>query len=113
MTEKTIIDFTILSVTFASAFVIVGYEDHARMKGWPVGAWLVGGTSFLKILAFVTMLISLGASFYLYKWWSPIVVFASGFVLGFLASELLTYRVQIFAVLGTVIGWVLCLTYVL
>ena len=113
MNEKTIIDFVILVVTFGSAFILIGYEDHARMKGWPVGAWLAGDAPFLKILSVVTMLIALGVSFYLYRWWSPFIVLGLGFLFGFIATQLLKYRVQLVAVLGTVVGWVLCLTYVL
>lgn len=102
-----------MAITFGSAFVIVGYEDHARVRGWPVGAWLSGDAPFLKIFSFVTMLIALGTSFYVYRWWSPFVVFVLGFSFGFVSSQMLKYRVQLVALLGAVVGWVLCLTYVL
>ena len=113
MTEKLLIDFIILSVAFGSAFVIIGYEDHARVKGWPLGSWLAGDAPFLKILAIVTMLTALGIAFYVYKWWSPLIVFVLGFVFGFFATGILKSRVQLFAIIGAVIGWFLCLTYVL
>ncbi len=113
MNEKTIIDYFILVVTFGSAFILIGYEDHARMKGWPVGAWLAGDAPVLKILSVITMLTALGISFYLYRWWSLFIVFGLGFLFGFIATQLLKYRVKLVAVLGTVVGWVLCIIYVL
>lgn len=108
-----IIDLIILTVAFGSSFILIGYEDHARMKGWPVGEWLSGGAPFMKVLAIITMIISLGVSFYIYKWWTPFVVFIAGFIFGFIATQLLRSLVQFVAVIGTILGWVLCLVYVL
>ena len=113
MSEKTIIDFIILVITFGCSFVLIGYEDNARMEGWPVGAWLTGDAPFLKLLAFGTMFIALCISFYLYSWWSPLIIFILGFLFGFIATQILKSKVQFVAVVGTVVGWVLCLTYVL
>ena len=111
--DKAIIDYLILAFTFGSAFVIVGYEDEARERGWPVGSWLSGDAPPLKIIAILNMLLAIGLSFYIYKWWSPLVVLAVGFIYGFLASMILRYRVQFLALVGTVVGFVLCLVYVL
>jgi len=108
-----IIDLLILIMAFGCGFILIGYEDHARMKGWPVGEWLSGGAPPMKILSVITMLISLGLSFYLYSWWTPLVVFLLGFIFGFIATQLLKSLVQFVAVIGTIIGWVLCLVYVL
>jgi len=108
-----IIDLLILIMAFGCGFILIGYEDRARMKGWPVGEWLSGGAPPMKILSVITMLISLGLSFYLYSWWTPLVVFLLGFIFGFIATQLLKSLVQFVAVIGTIIGWVLCLVYVL
>jgi hypothetical protein len=100
-------------MTFGCAFILIGYEDHAKMKGWPVGEWLSGDAPFMKTLSAITMLISLGGSFYLYSWWTPIIVFVSGFIFGFIATQVLKSLVQFVAVIGTILGWVLCLVYIL
>lgn len=113
MTAKTIIDFIIMSITFGSAIVVAGYEDFARTKGWTVGARFSGGRSLLKIVSLAALLITLGISFYVYSWWSPLIVLALGFTYGFLSLLLLKQRVQVVAALGVVAGLVLCLAYVL
>ena len=113
MNEKTIVDFAILAITFGSAFILIGYEEEAINKGWPVGMWLSGDASWLKVLAFLAMIGTLGLSFYIYFWWSPVIVFGLGFLFGFIATQLLKQNVQFIAVLGTVVGWVICLIYVL
>ena len=66
-------------MAFGCGFMFIGYEDHARMKGWPFGECLSGDAPFMKILSVVTMLILLGLSFYLYSWWTPFLVFILGF----------------------------------
>jgi hypothetical protein len=112
MTVKTIIDFIILSVTFGSAFVFVGYEDYARARGLPLGERFAGA-SLLKIVSLLMLIVSLGISFYVYRWWSPFIVLVLGFTFGFLSLLLLKQRMQVIAALGSVIGGLLCLTYVL
>ena len=113
MSGKTVIDFIILVITFGCSFILIGYEDDAKIRGWPVVAWLSGDAPFLKLLAFVTVLLTLGVPFYLYSWWSPFVVLIVGFLFGFTSTQILKSKVQFVAILGTVVGWVLCLTYVL
>jgi hypothetical protein len=113
-TEITMIaDLMILFMAFGCGFILIGYENHARIKGWPVGEWLSGDAPFMKVLSVITMLISLGLSFYLYSWWTPLLVFILGFIFGFIATQLLKSFVQFVAITGTVVGWVLCLVYVL
>ena len=107
-----VIDLIILIMAFGCGFILIGYEDHARLKRWPVGEWLSGDAPFIKILSVITMLLSLGLSFYIYSWWIPFVVFILGFIFGFIATQLLKSLVQFVAVIGTVIGWVLRLVYV-
>jgi hypothetical protein len=113
MDTSMLVDFTILIIAFGSSFLIMGYEQHARMRGWPVGAWLSGDAPPLKFFGFLTMLLSLGVSFYVYPWWSPITVLILGVSFGFIASELLRQWVQFLAIFGSILGWILCLTVVL
>ena len=108
-----IIDLIILTITFGCSFILIGYEDHARIKGWPVGQMLSGAVSPMKVFSIITMLISLGLSFYIYSWWIPIIVFILSVVFGFVATQLLKSLVQFVAVTGVAVGWVLCLVYVL
>ena len=96
-------------MAFGCGFILIGYEDHAQMKGWPFGEWpfgewLSGDAPFMKILSVVTMLILLGLSFYLYSWWTPFLVFILGFIFRFIATQLLKSLVQFVVVIGTVVG---------
>ena len=102
-----ITDLIILIIAFGSSFILIGYEDHARMNGWTVGEWLSGAASPMKILSVITMLTSLGIAFDLYSWWTPIVVFIAGFIFGFAATQLLKSLVQFVAIIGTIVGLVL------
>lgn len=113
MYHSPVFDFLILSITFGSGLVIVGYEDHARMKGWPVGEWFSGDAPPLKILAFTAMIVSLGMSFYFYHWWSPAVILALGSGIGFCASRALAFRVQGAALAGVLVGLILCFSSIL
>lgn len=107
-----IVSVIILTIAFGSAFVLIGYEHHARMNGWPVGQWLSGDASFLKILSVITMLLSLILAFMRIAWWGPIFIFILGFIFGFASTQLLKYNVQFIAVFGTVIGWLLSILLV-
>ena len=109
---KAIIDYLILSVTFGSALLLLCYEDHAGIQDWPVAKWLSGTALFIKIPAFVTMLITVAIALTIYAWWSPIVIFIVGTIYGFLALQLLRHRVQFLAIAGILAGWVLCPVYI-
>ena len=109
----TIFKYLVLVATFGCAFVTVGYEDEAIKKGWPVGSLLQGNAPWLKIVAVIALLVALGISFYVFSWWTPIVIAIAGFFFGLLATQIMAARVQVLAIAGTVIGLALCLLYVI
>jgi hypothetical protein len=111
--DLLILKYLVLVLTFGSGFVVVGYEDHAEMKGWPVGSWLSGDTSLMKLLSVVCMLSAIVISFMVFSWWSPLVVILAGICVGFLASQLLKSWVQLPAIVGVAAGFVLCPLWVL
>lgn len=114
MIDKTVIDFIILSITFGCAFQLHCYESLASMKGWPVGSLLRKSSgSLVGSFATGTILISLGIALYLYSWWSPFVVIILGFLFMFLTQVILRERIQIMALVGAVIGFILCPAYIL
>lgn len=98
-----LIDAMVLVVTFGSAFVIVGYEIQARHHGWPVGEWLSGDATPLKIWAFLA-LIATPVVALLQHWWLAVVVVIAGFFYGFSITTVLRYRAQIASVIGLVVG---------
>lgn len=100
-------------MTFGSGVILIGYEDHARMRGWPVGTLLAGDAFFMKHLAVGCMLSAVAISFFAFHWWSPLVIIALGFCFGLLASEMLKSWVQLPAMLGAIIGFILCPLWVL
>lgn len=112
--DKTVIDVIILSVTFGCAFELHCYESLAAMKGWPVGSLLrKSDKSFVGSFANATILISLGIAFYKYSWWTPIVVIVLGTLFMFLSQMILKERIQIVAIVGAVLGFALCPTYIM
>lgn len=112
MMTTILLKYLVLIATFGSAFIAVGYEDDARKRGWPVGSLLSGSATWLKILAFIALLLTLGLGFHLFHWWTPLVVAVAGFLFGLIATQLMGAKVQFVAIAGTVLGWILCLTYV-
>lgn len=98
------IDCAILALAFAGGFTIIGYEDHARRYGWPVGAWLAGVAPPLKIVSVIVMLLALWKAWYLYPWWTAVIVGIAGIVVAFVASMLLRSWVQLAAVVVTIVG---------
>ena len=111
MMEKIIIDYLVLSLTFGSAFLFLGYWEHAEVQDWQVPRWSADKMLFIKVLALITMLLSVGIGLYLYHWWSPFVIFILGSIYGFLATQLLGYRVVYLAITGIVAGWLLSPVY--
>jgi hypothetical protein len=108
-----LLKYAVLIATFGSGFILVGYEDHARMRGWPVGALLAGDAPPMKLLAFACMLVSVIVAFFSFSWWSPLVVIGIGFVAAFAISEVLKSWVQFLAMAGAVAGFILSLLWVL
>ncbi len=100
------IEVAILVLAVAGAFTIIGYEDHARGQGWPVGAWLSGSATPLKIAAMLVIPLALWKAWYLWPWWSALLVAIAGVALSFIASVTLRSRVQLPAVLAMIIGGV-------
>jgi hypothetical protein len=107
-----ILKHLVLVATFGCAFLAVGYEDDARRRGWPVGTLLSGNAPWLKILAVIALLVSLAVSFYAFYWWTPLITAVLGFVFGLIATLTMGPKVQLLAIVGTILGWVLCLVYV-
>lgn len=110
--EMIVLDYLLLAVGFGSAFVAIGYEERARLEGWPVGEWL-SGNHFMKPLALVTIPLTLGIAFYEYEWWSPIAVFVFGSTFGMASYKLLGSRIQDLVIAGTFVGivtfWIIIL----
>ncbi len=105
--------YAVLAMTFGSGLILIGYEDQARMKGWPVGELLSGDASFMKLPAFGCILSSVAISFFAFQWWSLFVTIGLGFTYGFLASQIMKSWVQFPAILGAISGFILCPLWVL
>lgn len=101
--------YFILTITFSFSFIIVGYEDHARMKGWTTGGAMVSGGT-IHITSGLISLSVLIQSFYMLNWWSPFVILVGGFVTGFMLSNIFKSYIQIIASIGMLLGWVLCIS---
>jgi len=97
--------YLILTATFSFAFIILGYEQHARMNGWSVGELFSFGGTFHLISGFIAASVLVEA-FYLFSWWSPIAVLAGGFVAGLILSNVFKQNVQPISLIGTVVGWI-------
>lgn len=111
MMEKTAIDYLVLSFIFGSAFLFLSYWEHAEIQDWPAPQWPAKLILVIKLLAFITMLLTVGIILYLYHWWSPFVIFILGTIYGFLAIQLLGHRVIYLAITGIVAGWLLSPVY--
>lgn len=95
----------VLSGTFACAAVVFAYRDYAIQKGWAVGSWAFSDTSWIKILAAVTMIGAPILGLIEGPWWLLLVVPIAGFFTGLVATNLLKSLVQPIAIAGLAIGW--------
>jgi hypothetical protein len=95
----------LLSGTFACSAVVFAYRDYALQKGWLVGRWAFSDTSWIKVLAAVTMIGTPLLGLLAGPWWLVLVVPVSGFFVGLIATNLLRSFVQPIAIVGLAIGW--------
>ena len=79
---------------------------------WPIGEILLSDASFLKGLSLITILWALGKSFFVFFWWSPIVVLALGWVLAFVITMGLKHQVQWLGVIGIYPAFIMTVLYI-
>ena len=103
----------VLTITFGSSYTMMGYEDHASTKDWPVVAWLSGYAQWVRLFSLVGLVGSGVIAFLIAQWWVADMVLLAGLLLSVSGVFLLKWRVQIIAVIGIVVGSLLSLTYVL
>lgn len=111
--ELAYLKLLVLTITFGSSFTVMGYEDHASTKDWPVVAWLSGYGQWVRILSLVGLVGSGVIAFLIAQWWIAAMVLLAGFLLSVSGISLLKWRVQIIAVIGIIAGSLLSVTYVL
>lgn len=105
MVEPWVQRALLLSGTFACAAVVFAYRDYAIQKGWAVGAWAFSDTSWIKVLAAVTMIGAPILGLIEGPWWLLLIVPVGGFFAGLIAANLLRSLVQPIAIAGLAIGW--------
>ena len=104
--------YIILICSTAIGIICISYRDMAIPHRWPTGEILLSGTSLPQILALTTILWALGKSFFVFFWWSPIVVLALGWVLAFVITMGLKHHVQWLGVIGIYPAQLLTLLYI-
>jgi len=101
MTEAGLLKELILVFGFTFGFIIVGYEEHASTRGWPVGEWL-RGMGLIKILGFLVMLGAIVSSLIITPWWFVFITVIGGILIGFCLSNIFRSSVQVIAIIGTI-----------
>lgn len=86
----------------AGSFTLIGYYEHASMKGWPSGA--IMDKAWLKGAALLVFLVAIWKAWYLFTWWAALLVALAAVAVSFMGSVLLQWRIQIPAVIAMAIG---------
>jgi hypothetical protein len=92
--------YIIFIVSMAVSIVCISYDSMARAKGWPVGEILSNDESVPKIAAMISVLLTLGKSFMMFHWWSPLVILLCGWLLALILTMTLKKNVQFIGVIG-------------
>ncbi len=92
--------YIIFILSMGIAVSCISYETIARERGWAVGEICSQDASLPKIIAFVTIIWILGKSFMVFNWWSPIVIFITGWLLAFIMTMALKKNIQFISILG-------------
>ena len=103
----------LLAVTFGLGITCVAYSAYATRKGWPVGEMLASSTSYIAILGVLSIFASPIAAAVIFPWWSAAIVIVGGFFIGLVVARALRQKVQILAIIGLPIVWVVDILYVI
>jgi len=93
----TTVVFTLLA---SFSWIVLSYDQYARLKNWPVSRWYEENTSLIKIAGFISLPGSGLASAYLSQWWSALPVIIVGFCIAQLMTSLFKKNVQYIALAG-------------
>ena len=93
----TIVVFTLLA---SFSWVVLSYDQYAKLKGWSVSRWYEENTSLIKIAGFISLPGSGLASAYLSQWWCALLVIIVGFCIAQLMTSLFKKNVQYIALAG-------------
>lgn len=94
------IGYIIFIVSMAIAIMCISYDTMAKSKGWPSSEILSKNASLPKIAAFITALWICVKSFFVFHWWSPIVILILGWVFAFIMTILFKKNTQFICILG-------------
>jgi len=93
----TTVVFTLLA---SFSWVVLSYDQYAKLKSWPVSRWYEENTSLIKIAGFISLPGSAFASAYLTQWWSAFIVIIVGFCIAQLMTSLFKKNVQYLSLAG-------------
>ena len=104
--------YLIFVATVAFASCATAYKVNARAREWPVGMWFEREASWVKTVALVALIWSVGKSFFAYEWWSPLAVLFVGFIAGVFILNTLKWWTQTACVVGVPATFLLTALYI-
>ncbi len=90
-----------------AGFMIVSYQPLAVKNYWPVGKQFDKSTTFVGIWGTVLLYGSVILSPFILQWWSFVIVFLAGIVIGPLLVTIFKHYSQIVSIVLAVIAFVL------
>ena len=91
MTEAGFLKELILVSGFAFGWVLIGHEEYAKAKGWPVIVRLEDA-GYVKLLAVMTMVGAVISSLFVTPWWFVFITLVGGFAFGLILIQNLQKR---------------------
>jgi hypothetical protein len=94
----TTLAFISLTMSVLASCIIVSYEEYAKSADWPVGRLFIG-TGWLKGLAGLNALGTVGVAWMFFSLWWALGVFVAGWVLSFFVIIILKKHSQMSSIL--------------
>lgn len=97
----------VLCLCSISGFMIVCYQPLAVKNYWPVGKQFDKSTTFVGVWGTVLLYGSVILSPFILQWWSFIIVFLAGIIIGPTLISILKYYSQTVSVILAIISFIL------
>ncbi len=105
------IGYCLFIAAVSIAIATISYPGFARAKRWPVGTILAADASIPKIVAFIAIAWALAKAFFVFQWWSPLMILPLGWLLAVALTLTLKRNTQALAILGAFPAYLLIVLY--
>ena len=94
---------------YISGYMVISYRKYAFNAGWPIGKWFIHDFGIINIIAILSIIGSLVASFFYFKWyWVFLALLISSGLTGAVLA-IMGKHCQIFSIILFFLSWIFLL----